>query len=49
MRDRIEGDLGSLPLAGAIEKLAEEVHSKRVRQVVKSMATLSDHGTGHEY
>jgi threonyl-tRNA synthetase len=49
VRDRIEGDLGSMPLASAVEKLSEEVRSKRVRQVVKSKATLTDHGTGHEY
>jgi threonyl-tRNA synthetase len=49
VRDRIEGDLGSLLLAGAIEKLSEEVRSKRVRQVVKSRAMLTDRGTGHEY
>jgi threonyl-tRNA synthetase len=49
VRDRLEGDLGSMPLAGATEKLAEEVRAKRVRQVVKSKATLTDRGTGHEY
>jgi threonyl-tRNA synthetase len=49
VRDRLEGDLGSLPLAAAMEKLSEEVRAKRVRQVVKSKATLADHGTGHEY
>jgi threonyl-tRNA synthetase len=49
VRDRIEGDLGSMPLAAAIEKLAEEVRSKRVRQVAKSQPALSDRGTGHEY
>ena len=49
VRDRIEGDLGSVPLAVAIEKLADEVRSKRVRQVVKAKPALSDRGTGHEY
>jgi threonyl-tRNA synthetase len=49
VRDRLEGDLGSLPLSAALEKLSEEVLAKRVRQVVKSKATLADHGTGNEY
>jgi len=49
VRDRIEGDLGSMPFATAIEKLTEELRSKRVRQVMKSKAALTDHGTGHEY
>jgi threonyl-tRNA synthetase len=49
VRDRIEGDLGSMPLAAAIDKLTEEVRSKRVRQVAKMQPALSDRGTGHEY
>jgi threonyl-tRNA synthetase len=49
VRDRIEGDLGSMAVAAAIEKLADEVRSKRVRQVAKSQPALSDRGTGHEY
>jgi len=48
-RDRIEGDLGSMPAAAAIEKLSDEVRSKRVRQVAKMQPALSDRGTGHEY
>jgi threonyl-tRNA synthetase len=33
MRDRIEGDLGAMPLAAAITKLSDEVAAKTVRQV----------------
>jgi threonyl-tRNA synthetase len=33
VRDRLEGDLGSIPLAGAIAKLAAEIADKTVRQV----------------
>ena len=33
VRDRIDGDLGSLPLEAAIEKLKAEVASRAVRQV----------------
>ena len=33
VRDRLEGDLGSMPLAGAIAKLEAEIAAKTVRQV----------------
>jgi threonyl-tRNA synthetase len=33
VRDRLEGDLGSLPLAGAIAKLEAEIAAKTVRQI----------------
>ena len=33
VRDRIDGDLGAMPLAGAIDKLRTEVASKQVRRV----------------
>lgn len=33
VRDRIEGDLGSMPLADAIEKLQQEIAAKTVRRV----------------
>jgi threonyl-tRNA synthetase len=49
VRDRIEGDLGSMPLAAAIDKLLEEVRSKRVRQVAKTKAPLADGGASNEY
>jgi threonyl-tRNA synthetase len=49
VRDRLEGDLGSMPLAAAIDKLREEVREKRVRKVVKSKAKLHDPGSGNEY
>jgi threonyl-tRNA synthetase len=35
LRDRIDGDLGSMPIAQAIARLQEEITSRRVRQVVK--------------
>jgi len=49
VRDRIEGNLGAMPLAAAIDKLAEEVRAKKVRQVVKSAAPLADRGSANEY
>jgi threonyl-tRNA synthetase len=36
VRDRIEGDLGAMPIAAAIAKLQAEVDARVVRQVVKS-------------
>jgi threonyl-tRNA synthetase len=33
VRDRLDGDLGSIPLAGAIAKLQSEIAAKTVRQV----------------
>jgi len=36
VRDRIEGDLGAMPLDAAIAKLQEEVDARTVRQAKKS-------------
>ncbi len=36
LRDRIDGDLGSMPIAEAIARLQQEIRERRVRQVVKS-------------
>ncbi|MFG0240566.1 MAG: His/Gly/Thr/Pro-type tRNA ligase C-terminal domain-containing protein, partial [Gimesia chilikensis] len=36
VRDRIDGDLGPMPLADAIAKLKEEVEERRVRQVAEN-------------
>ncbi|MBL9123313.1 MAG: threonine--tRNA ligase [Planctomycetaceae bacterium] len=47
IRDRIDGDLGSLPLAAAIAKLREEVAARKVRQIVKSSVSLGE-GKGIE-
>lgn len=49
VRDRIEGDLGSLSIAAAIEKLTAEVREMRVRQVVKSKTKVAEKGSGNEY
>ncbi|MCE9606245.1 MAG: threonine--tRNA ligase [Planctomycetia bacterium] len=38
IRDRIDGDVGALPIAAAIEKLQEEIRTKRIRQKVKMSA-----------
>jgi len=51
LRDRIDGDLGSMPVAEAIARLTKEVKDRTVRQAVRgsavSIAESSD--TSHEY
>jgi threonyl-tRNA synthetase len=42
VRDRIDGDLGSMPLEGAIAKLRDEVAARTVRQIVKSSVSLGE-------
>jgi threonyl-tRNA synthetase len=50
VRDRIEGDLGSMSLEAAIDKLQREVLTKQVRQVASGKsAGLTDKGGSHEY
>lgn len=52
LRDRIDGDLGSMPIAEAIARLKEEIATKQVRQVVKTnftAAAVDSDATGNEY
>ena len=51
LRDRIDGDLGTMPTTAAIDRLREEVTSRRIRQVAKSTFQSVDEGQGeqHEY
>ena len=52
VRDRIDGDLGSLPLEEAIAKLQAEVAARAVRQVaapVEPAAVLEPAGEANEY
>jgi threonyl-tRNA synthetase len=44
VRDRIDGDLGALPLAEVIARLEAEVREKRLRQTSSGSAGLSDSG-----
>ena len=39
MRDRIDGDLGMMPVDQAVARLREEIDGRQVRQVVKSEFT----------
>ncbi len=52
LRDRIDGDLGSIPVAEAIAKLQQEIADRTVRQAVKSSftaAAVDSDATGNEY
>lgn len=51
VRDRIEGELGALPIADAIAKLKAEVDNKVIRQVKKShfQSFTASEDESHEY
>ena len=52
LRDRIDGDLGSMPVAEAIAKLRKEIDDRTVRQAVKAQAAaaaVDSAATGNEY
>jgi threonyl-tRNA synthetase len=44
VRDRIDGDLGALPLEEVVRRLSAEVREKRIRQVSTASAGLTDSG-----
>ena len=49
VRDRIEGDLGSMPVAEAIAKLQGEINARTVRQTFSGSAGFVDRGTQNQY
>ncbi len=49
LRDRVEGDLGAIPLADAIARLNDEVRERRVRQKAQASVDLSSVGAKNEY
>jgi threonyl-tRNA synthetase len=49
VRDRLEGDLGAMPLAAAIDRLEEEIRSRRVRKTYSSSVAVEGKPMGHEY
>jgi len=49
VRDRIDGDLGAMPLAAALERLGDEVRSNRVRKTFSGDAGLGERGAKNEY
>ncbi len=46
VRDRLEGDLGAMPLAAAIEKLQAEIRAKTVRKMAKTVGLGWDWAVG---
>lgn len=49
VRDRIEGDLGAMPIAQAIAHLKAEVDAKSVRQSFTGSAGLGERGASFDY
>ena len=49
VRDRIEGDVGAMPLGAAIERLQAEVAEKRVRKTFSGNAGLAEKAGANEY
>lgn len=49
IRDRIEGDLGAVPLAEAITRLQQEVAEKRIRNIAKPAPAPSSSSEGENY
>ena len=49
VRDRIDGDLGPMPLAEAIAKFRQEITDHTIRNVVKTTAGLGSDKAKHTY
>jgi threonyl-tRNA synthetase len=51
VRDRLEGDLGPMPLDAGIAKLRNEIDAKTVRQIAKRQPTAAaaDRESQNEY
>ncbi len=49
VRDRIDGDLGAMPLQEAIDRLQAEIRERRVRQTYSGHVGLGDRGATHQY
>jgi threonyl-tRNA synthetase len=49
VRDRIDGDLGAMTVAEAIEKLQGEIDARTVRKTYGNSAGLGERGAGNEY
>jgi threonyl-tRNA synthetase len=50
VRDRLEGDVGTMPLEAAIAKLRQEIDAKTVRQVAKRQpVAIADRESQNEY
>lgn len=49
VRDRIDGDQGAMPVAGAIARFKQEIAERKIRQVVKTRASLAAKTGDYEY
>jgi len=49
LRDRLEGDLGAMPIAEAMDRLVTEIRERRVRKVYEGSAGLGERGSNNEY
>jgi len=49
VRDRIDGDLGAMPIDQALARLAAEIAERRVRKTFSGSANLEGKATGNEY
>lgn len=49
VRDRLEGDLGAMPVDQAIERLKAEIAERRVRKTYSGGAAVEGKATGNEY
>lgn len=49
VRDRIDGDLGAMPLDEAIKRFQAEIDERRVRQTFEGGVSASDRGRGRDY
>jgi len=49
VRDRLDGDLGAMPLQQAIDRLLGEIAARTVRKTYGGSAGLGDRGTVNEY
>jgi threonyl-tRNA synthetase len=49
VRDRVDGDLGAQPLAGAMDRLRNEIRDRTVRKTYHGSAGLAERGAANEY
>jgi threonyl-tRNA synthetase len=49
VRDRLQGDLGAMPIEEALAKLQTEIREKTIRHIVKGSAGLGHKAAGNEY
>jgi threonyl-tRNA synthetase len=49
VRDRLEGDLGAMPVAAAVDRLKQEIADRRVRKTYSGSAGLEAKAAANEY